>query len=62
MQVHTDCHDKSALDNYVQACDSGHMELVLCVLALIALDLLAARYGFDSRILDPRDTRRWWWS
>ena len=36
------------------------MELVLIVVALIVLDLLAARFGVDSRLLDPRDTRRWW--
>jgi len=36
------------------------MELVLIVVALIVLDLLAARFGVDSRLLDPRDKRGWW--
>ncbi|MBV9359381.1 MAG: hypothetical protein JO023_28045 [Chloroflexi bacterium] len=30
------------------------MELVIFVLGAIALDLLALRFGADSRILDPR--------
>ncbi len=30
------------------------MELLLFVLGAIALDLLALRFGADSRILDPR--------
>ena len=30
------------------------MELLLLVLGLIVLDVLAFRFGADSRILDPR--------
>jgi hypothetical protein len=30
------------------------MELLIFVLAAIALDLLALRFGADSRVLDPR--------
>jgi hypothetical protein len=36
------------------------MELMVFVAALMLLDLLALRFGYDSRILDPRDMRRWW--
>ena len=36
------------------------MEIILVVAALIVLDLLAARFGYDSRLLDPRDRRGWW--
>lgn len=36
------------------------MELLLIGAALIMLDLLALRFGADSRQLDERDRRGWW--
>jgi hypothetical protein len=36
------------------------MELILFVGALVLLDVLAFRFGYDSRLLDPRDRRGWW--
>jgi hypothetical protein len=36
------------------------MELILFVVALLVLDMLAYRYGYDSRIIDLRDRRPWW--
>jgi hypothetical protein len=36
------------------------MELLLIGAALIILDLLALRFGVDSRRLDERDRRGWW--
>jgi len=38
------------------------MELIIFVAALLLLDLLAARFGYDSRIVDlnVRDRRPWW--
>jgi hypothetical protein len=60
MQVHTISHDTSALDKYLVQRDAGHMELILFVGALVLLDILAARFGHDSRLLDPRDVRGWW--
>lgn len=30
------------------------MELLLLVVALVVLDVLALRFGVDSRVLDPR--------
>jgi hypothetical protein len=35
------------------------MELLLLVLLLIVVDLLALRFGVDSRNLDPRRRERW---
>jgi hypothetical protein len=35
------------------------MELLLLVLGLVVLDLLALRFGADSRVLDPRRRERW---
>jgi hypothetical protein len=32
----------------------------MLVIAVVVLDLLAARFGYDSRVLDPRDARGWW--
>jgi len=36
------------------------MELVVFVAVLLIFELLVARFAYDSRILDPRDTRGWW--
>jgi hypothetical protein len=36
------------------------MEVALLIAALVILDLLAAKFGYDSRVLDPRDIRGWW--
>jgi hypothetical protein len=36
------------------------MELILLLGALVVFDVLALRFGADSRILDLRDRRRWW--
>jgi len=36
------------------------MELILILSGLIALDILAMRFGVDSRLLDGRDRRGWW--
>jgi len=36
------------------------MELLVVIALLLLLDILAMRYGVDSRHLDPRDNRRWW--
>jgi hypothetical protein len=36
------------------------MELMLILGSLLLLDLLAMRFGVDSRILDVRDRRGWW--
>ncbi|HLZ27139.1 MAG TPA: hypothetical protein VKV73_07445 [Chloroflexota bacterium] len=36
------------------------MELLILIALLFLLDLLAMRFGVDSRRLDPRDTHRWW--
>jgi hypothetical protein len=36
------------------------MELFLMIGILILLDILAMRFGVDSRILDVRDRRPWW--
>ena len=36
------------------------MELILIVGGLLLLDILAMRFGVDSRILDVRDRRGWW--
>lgn len=60
MQLHTIFDDTSALDTYLHVRDAGHMELLLLVAALVVFDVLAARYGFDSRVLNPRDARGWW--
>jgi hypothetical protein len=38
--------------------DASILVIVLAVLGLIAIDLLALRYGVDSR---PRDNRPNWW-
>jgi hypothetical protein len=35
------------------------MELMIFIAALVVLDLLAARFGYDSRMRDPRDLRGW---
>jgi hypothetical protein len=36
------------------------MELIVLVVALLALNVLAPWFGVDSRGLDPRETRHWW--
>jgi hypothetical protein len=36
------------------------MELVLIVTLLVVLDVLAMRFGVDSRVFDERDRRGWW--
>jgi hypothetical protein len=36
------------------------MELILIVGGLLLLDILAMRFGVDSRIVDRRDQRPWW--
>jgi hypothetical protein len=36
------------------------MELLGVLAALLLLDVLALRYGVDSRRLSPRDSRGWW--
>jgi hypothetical protein len=36
------------------------MELLLIMVGLLALDILAMRFGADSRRLDARDLRGWW--
>jgi hypothetical protein len=36
------------------------MELFLMIGGLLLLDILAMRFGVDSRILDVRDRRPWW--
>jgi hypothetical protein len=60
MQVHTISDDTSALDKYLAPTDAGGMELIVFVGLLVLLDLLAVRFGHDSRLLDPRDRRGWW--
>jgi hypothetical protein len=60
MQLHTVFDDTSALDKYLYQRDAVGMELLLIMAALILLDVLAARYGYDSRVLDPRRHVRWW--
>jgi hypothetical protein len=60
MQLHTIFDDTSALDKYLARRDAGSMELLMLVIALVVLDLLAARFGYDSRVRDPRDARGWW--
>jgi hypothetical protein len=36
------------------------MELILIVGGLVVLDILAMRFGTDSRLLDVRDRQDWW--
>jgi hypothetical protein len=36
------------------------MELLLLIALLLLLDMLAMRFGVDSRNLDVRDGRGWW--
>jgi hypothetical protein len=36
------------------------MELILIVSGLVVLDILAMRFGADSRLLDVRDRQGWW--
>jgi hypothetical protein len=36
------------------------MELAVILGGLLLLDVLALRFGVDSRILDVRDRRGWW--
>jgi hypothetical protein len=36
------------------------MELLVIAAALVVLDVLALRFGHDSRVLDERDRRGWW--
>ena len=60
MQLHTIFYDTSALDKYLVRRDAGRMELILFVGALVLLDVFAARFGHDSRLLDPRERRGWW--
>jgi hypothetical protein len=36
------------------------MELLVLVGGLLLLDILAMRFGIDSRILDVRDRHAWW--
>jgi len=36
------------------------MELLVLIGLLLLLDILATRYGVDSRRLDVRDGRSWW--
>jgi hypothetical protein len=60
MKLHTISDDTSALDKYLAWRDAGPMELILFVAALVVLDVLAARFGHDSRRLNPRDARGWW--
>jgi hypothetical protein len=60
MKLHTISDDTSALDKYLARRDAGPMELILLVAALVVLDVLAARFGYDSRRLNPRDARGWW--
>jgi hypothetical protein len=36
------------------------MELLLIVTLLVVLDIMAMRFGVDSRVLDDRDRRGWW--
>jgi hypothetical protein len=36
------------------------MELIVIIVAFIALDILAMRFGADSRHVDTRDLRGWW--
>ena len=60
MQLQTISHDTSALDKYLVQRDAGCMEIILIVITLLVLDVLAARFGHDSRVLDPRDPRGWW--
>jgi hypothetical protein len=36
------------------------MELLVIVIGLVVLDILAMRYGADSRLLDVRDRQGWW--
>jgi hypothetical protein len=60
MQRHTISDDKPALDKYVETRDPGAMELLVLVAVLVVLDVLAALYGYDSRVLDPRTKLDWW--
>lgn len=41
--------------------DAALVTLVLTLLGLLALDLMALRFGADSRDRDPRGGRRDWW-
>jgi hypothetical protein len=36
------------------------MEVILILAALVLLAVLAARFGYDSREFNPRDSRGWW--
>jgi len=36
------------------------MELILITAAVLLFDLLAMRFGVDTRLLDERDRRGWW--
>jgi hypothetical protein len=36
------------------------MELLIFIGGLLVLDVLAMRFGVDSRVLDVRDRRGWW--
>jgi hypothetical protein len=40
--------------------DAGGMELIVFFAVLLVFDLLVAGFAYDSRVLDPRDTRGWW--
>jgi hypothetical protein len=60
MQLHTISDDTSALDTYLCVRDAGGMELIVFFAVLLVFDLLVAGFAYDSRVLDPRDTRGWW--
>jgi hypothetical protein len=36
------------------------MELLVILIGLVVLDILAMRFGADSRLLDARDRQGWW--
>src|SRR3981081_4908902 len=47
--------DKALLDKCLPDADIGRMELIFMVVGLLVLDVLALRFGVDSRLLDVRD-------
>jgi hypothetical protein len=60
MQLHTISDDTCALDKYLVAREAGCMEAIVLLAALLMLDVLAAKFGYDSRIIELRNPRGWW--
>lgn len=61
MQRHTIFDDTCLLDKCLKWSDSACMELILIVAGLLLLDILAMRFGVDSRILDVHDEAELRW-